>query len=463
MDVPNESNYIKYLFDYVTDRPMALLRLTNAELEDLSRSRKGLSEFTFTVPHRVLSGVQTPCLCLIFGTAEGSRGGEAKLIPVAYIAVMQSRSAVATLDSRIKFKRTVSIEPRSESGLLRLLGRSRFATDFKARQTDKARLQRLPPGLSAAILQVLEADERNHWALRSVGLGLHKPAGGSKEAQQYDAVQMALKAFGLQSDALAAKLEVSKHAQSALLYARVREDDVIEHDARKVPGYNLVDSVTGRATFRNGEQTLEVFTANRRKLEEAFGVDLIYLNSFQRSAIMVQYKMLERQTDNEETDWIYTQDRHLEKQMAAMEKFSAAPGDSGGFRLSADAFYFKFARRQGPSSKSSVLLPLSHLKLMLDNPTQRTRSGALKLSYDALDGRYLRQSTFFGLLQSGYIGSYAETTDKLKALIEFVLATDSSLVIAVQRETTEEEKESDRETLIARLDMEKAEFFEPGE
>ena len=58
----------------------------------------------------------------------------------------------------------------------------------------------------------------------------------------------------------------------------VHEDGVIEHDARVVPGYEFIDSdVRGQATSRKGHQTLEVYTANRRKLEEAFGVDLIYL------------------------------------------------------------------------------------------------------------------------------------------------------------------------------------------
>lgn len=59
---------------------------------------------------------------------------------------------------------------------------------------------------------------------------------------------------------------------------KVHEDGVIEHDARVVPRYEFIDSdVRGQATSRKGHQTLEVYTANRRKLEEAFGVDLIYL------------------------------------------------------------------------------------------------------------------------------------------------------------------------------------------
>jgi hypothetical protein len=34
--------------------------------------------------------------------------------------------------------------------------------------------------------------------------------------------------------------------------------------------------MTGKATFRNGNELLEVYTANKNPLEELFGVDLIY-------------------------------------------------------------------------------------------------------------------------------------------------------------------------------------------
>jgi hypothetical protein len=58
------------------------------------------------------------------------------------------------------------------------------------------------------------------------------------------------------------------------------EDSVVEHDARQMPGFDLVEShLTGRAVFTRNDQRLEIFTANRRDLEHVFGVDLIYLNA----------------------------------------------------------------------------------------------------------------------------------------------------------------------------------------
>ena len=81
---------------------------------------------------------------------------------------------------------------------------------------------------------------------------------------------------------------------------------VVEHDARHVPGYDLVQSdFTGRAVFERRNERLEVLTANRRPLERVFGVDLVYLNVTRKNIVMMQYKMLEPlRRDGEETDWI---------------------------------------------------------------------------------------------------------------------------------------------------------------
>jgi hypothetical protein len=61
-----------------------------------------------------------------------------------------------------------------------------------------------------------------------------------------------------------------------------------------------------------------------------------------------------------------------------------------------------------------------------------TSQGAFRISYDALDGRYLRQEGFLNLLQSGYIGAYAKTTNDLKKLVAATLRNDRAVVAAVQ-------------------------------
>lgn len=235
----------------------------------------------------------------------------------------------------------------------------------------------------------------------------------------------------------------------------VREDGVIEHDARTVPGYEFISSsVRGQATFRKGEQTLEVYTANRRNLEEAFGVDLIYLNLFHRSVVLVQYKMLEPQGGSGTTDWVYREDRHLKKQLRTMRLFKARGAKGDGFRLSSEAFYFKFVRRQESSASTNVLLPLEHFEGILEDLKARTSAGNLRVSYAALNGRYMRQTAFADLLRAGYIGSDASTTEHLQTLINKVVSGDDSLVIAVQRQTRRQEMEQDKRRQLRGLGVE---------
>jgi hypothetical protein len=181
---------------------------------------------------------------------------------------------------------------------------------------------------------------------------LTKPKPESNERLQLNALTMALRAFGLQDDAPAATMNLARGSKTGLTRLNVHEDGVIEHDARVVPGYEFVSShVRGQATFRKGDQTLEVYTANRRMLEEAFGVDLIYLNLFHRSAVLVQYKMLEPQGGKSApTDWVYREDKHLQKQLTTMRLFRPSSRKHDGFRLSREAFYFKFVRRHGPEA-----------------------------------------------------------------------------------------------------------------
>ncbi|MDD2180525.1 hypothetical protein OIN59_24080 [Acidovorax sp. D2M1] len=220
---------------------------------------------------------------------------------------------------------------------------------------------------------------------------------------------------------------------------------MIEHDARRFPDFELVGSdATRRAIFHKGQQTLEVITANRKKLEEVFGVDLIYINHFHDNLVMVQYKMLQHDGAGGRDDWTYTQDRHLSKQLGAMHRFSRrAVSSKKTYRLSDDFFYLKFVRRYG-DSEPSFLLPLEHFEALVRGPAKAPRSKKVHLSSVALEGCYMRQTVFYSLLQSGYTGTDSSTTAAPQTLIEDLIAGGDALVVAIQRETTPAENETHR-------------------
>lgn len=438
----------------VVKHPIVLIKLQDDEFEELQNSQKGVSEFTLNYRRSLLKDVVPPCLCVVTGTRvdgwEPRRQGKEYL----FVAVLKSKNINASLDIRIKVQRVGRVQPILPKLAARLDGK--FSTLLRTRMKSGPPLVRLSPKLSAEMLEALLLVEGNRGALRMVSEGLSKKTIKANERLQTDAIQTALKAFGLSADAPAAELELVRGRNSSLAGARIMEDAVIEHDARSVPKYELVTSdITGRAMFRNGNQTLEVITANRRKLEEVFGVDLIYVNRHHSNVVMVQYKMLEQsRTDKDGArDWIYAEDRHLEKQISAMNRFKAKRKlASGGYRLSREFFYFKFVRRQASSDLGNLLIPLKHLEELRATSRAAKTRGGLRLSYDVLNGRYMRQTAFFSLLQAGYIGADVHTSRALETLISDLLEGGDSVVIALQRVTTEAEDDRDRVRRIALYD-----------
>ncbi len=55
------------------------------------------------------------------------------------------------------------------------------------------------------------------------------------------------------------------------------------------------------------------------------------------------------------------------------------------------------------------------------------------MSYNSLEGRYLRQGPFLDLIRSGYIGAHAETTKDLEVLVKEILQSNWAVVAAIQQ------------------------------
>lgn len=146
-------------------------------------------------------------------------------------------------------------------------------------------------------------------------------------------------------------------------------------------------------------------------------------------------KMLEPlHKDASDTDWIYRPDQKLDEEISRMRKFAAdhVPGQHE-YRLNPSVFYLKFVKRDGLISKGSIITPLDHFDKLRKDPACRGPKKGLRVSYKSLSGRYLRQSAFFDLVRSGYIGAHAETTENLKTLVRAVLHGNRAVVAAIQQ------------------------------
>ena len=412
----DEISWISRLKAIVEKRPIVILRFAPDEWRSLEDSRYGVNEFTVARAHAVLNGVRSVTPCLMHGKSHHS--------DELYFGIINSVAPVTTLESRIKIKRGVEIQPRSTSELLRLITEKSHRRNLKQRLRSDSSVVTLSPKLSSYLIERLASIRSNVGPLRAVEESISAPKYfQDTKALQQDAVQTALRAFGLTSNDRAQLLELVAGEETTLARVGIMEDSVIEHDARHIPGYGLVQSdLTGRAVFERQNERLEVFTANRRPLEHVFGVDLIYLNATRQNIVMLQYKMLEPVRDSEDTDWIYRPDANLDKEIRRMRRFAAqhAPGPFE-YRLNSGVFYLKFVKRNGLISSGGIIMPLDHFETLRSDPTCKGRNNGLRVSYDSLAGRYLRSNAFVDLLRAGYIGAHAETTAQLKVLVEAVL------------------------------------------
>jgi hypothetical protein len=426
-------DWLKTLKDYAEKHPIVVMRFVDDEWNALINSRGGVHEFTTAKPHSLFNGVAVPSLCLIVGISEVQEW--------IYFGLLKSKATITTLESRVKISRATKIEPSSVKKMISILTDGRHATNLASRLKDNKSVKLLSSKLSSYLVDRLASFSSNHSGLRAVAESLSVPKKfNGNAALQEDAIQTALAVFGLTLKDSALMVELVNGKETALGHVsiKINEDGVIEHDAKSIPQYMLIQSdVTGRALFesRDGGEQLEVFTANRRELELCLGVDLIYVNLTKRNVVMLQYKMLEehRTQADEKTDWIYRPDNQLEKEIARMKVFAIenAPGPQE-YRLSPDVFYLKFVKRNARLTNGAIIIPLNHFEKLRKDPALKGPKGGLRLSYQALNGQYLRQTSFLGLVKCGYVGAYAQTTEYIKVYIDEILNGNKAVIAAIQ-------------------------------
>lgn len=422
-------SWLETLKNYSERHPIVVLRFSSNEWESLVNSRRGANEFTIARPHVQVDEVKVPVPCLIIGES----GGQEQI----YFGLISSKSPITTLDTRLKVSRAVSISPESSAGMISLVTEMPYAKNLAARLQSEQPVTLLSPKLSSHLIDKLASIQTNKGGMRAVAESLSVPKRfKGMDALQEDAVHTALTAFGLATSDQASKVELVEGRSTALGRVAIMEDSVVEHDARSVPGYSLIDSdVTGRAIFKKGDEQLEVFTANRRDLEHCFGVDLIYVNLSKQNVVMLQYKMLEAAGKvDDQTDWVYRPDAQLDIEINRMKAFAVAhaPGPNE-YRLSSQVFYFKFVKRDATLGEGGIVLPLDHFEKVRATPSFKGPKKGLRLSYKSLNGRYLRQTPFLDLIKCGYIGAHAQTATDLRVLIEAILDGNKAVVAAIQQ------------------------------
>lgn len=414
---------LRILLQSVKKNRLSILNLPASDWHNLASAKRGLSDFTVAKAHGEFESLKNRSVVLMFPGLPNEK--------CAYAGIMRSKQAVTTLDSRIAVSFNVKLQPPSLGDLADLLELDPIRRAFNLLTRKHATVTRLTPIVSTALIAALWKREENQNALKFLARQLDGKTFRDGFALQQDAVDLALKFFG-HAMPNPNRAVIPDTFATSLGAVRLLEDNIVEHDARSIPGMQLVKSdVTGYAEFEGGGDRLRVYTANKRPLETLFGIDLVYLNLKLRNLVLVQYKMLERAKD----DWVYRPDGQLDKEVERMNLFRQASSTFADYRLNPEAFYMRFVKREGKIDSPAITMPIDHFKKIRANPSVGP-GGGLRISYEALQGQYMREAGLVDLVKAGYIGCHCDTTAAFETLIDEVLQQGNAVVAAIQSKIT---------------------------
>ena len=414
---------------WVEKKPLILIRFDEAISESLLNSKNGFEHLTIAKPHSVFKGFNLPTICLLeiqeYDATE------------CYLATATRKTAVSTFDSRLTIRKLRSVVPSS----LQEIGEMVIDTRMKRLLNDKlastGEFSSLSPKLSAHLIHLLAQEPENLASLEVALSQLPKLRRISHvNWAQEDAIHSAMAAFGLRANETPVEVVLKREASTglSLIGPHLYEDNVIHTDASRLPGFKLVaKDITGRAVFEKRDERLVIYTANKLPLEKMLGVDLVYINETRDNIVMVQYKLLEEvRSQNENQDWQFRPDEQLRDEIARM-RLPAFHGEVTDYRLSRNPFFFKFVKRKVVNdSHQSFVISLDHLNQILASPEARGPKGGIRVSYDTLDGTYLRDTDMINLIRSGYVGTHRAETKALAAIISEVVKGNKALVLAWQ-------------------------------
>lgn len=407
-----------------------MIRFDEAFSESLHNSRQGFEHLTMVKTHSTLQNFKLPTLCLLEVQERDTT--------TCYLATATRKTAVSTFDSRLTIKKLRAIKQASLQAIKANINDSRMKRLLNDRIPEEGGIANLSPKLSSHLIKMLAEDSENHSALDAAFSLLprlrRKP---NTNWAQEDAIQSAMNAFGIRINAIPDQVILKRGTSSGLelIGAHLYEDNVVHADASQLPGFDAIAAdVTGRAVFQKGNERLVIYTANKLPLEQMLGVDLIYINETRGSIVMVQYKMLEEdKQENGSHDWLFRPDKQLYDEIARM-RIAMLEYPLDDYRLHRNPFFFKFVKRKVvDDSHQSFLISLDHLNKILASPEAKGPNGGVRLSYDSLDGTYLREADMLGLIRSGYIGTHRAETEALRTIIHEAAKGNKAVVLAWQQ------------------------------
>jgi hypothetical protein len=217
----------------------------------------------------------------------------------------------------------------------------------------------------------------------------------------------------------------------------LQEESALQHDLFNWNGATPIHEA-GLSVFEQGGRQLEVIYANRNKLEQTLGVDLIYYNETYELFALVQYKLM-REVGNK---MVYRPDEQLNKEISRMDEFcnqylqSVALQSHEAYRLNSDGFFLKLVPNKGLRPAAGELIKGMYLtreyaRFLLSRNGTISNTGVKPITFDNAP-RYMTNTEFTQAIHRGWIGTRGVQSDVLKELIKRYYETGRAVLLAYE-------------------------------
>lgn len=422
------------------------------------------SHNTFTTVLEASKNAILPVALSLLSVDPFSSGDE---INITHIAILRKGNRVATGQIRIKADEILELPPHSIKSILNLLpikyqtiGRRYFNGGYSKipEKTGQA--------LFKAILECFpsQAKEIQHFSSRANRSVIIQNYRAQDAAAEKDAVGLSLDIFGIDRSKILRSWENHSMGESwgqsflnGLSQYSAYEDDLINHDLRNLPGWSTIsNNITGIVEFENNDkERLIIINANRKPLEKALGIDLIYFHRKYEAFTLVQYKMMDQKVENgNECYYNPNQKSQLEEQKRMEKLYSILLEDKSSdslidYRLGNCPIFFKICKKlqlkyDDATIAPGAYIPLNQWKILLDDDSTKGPKGGCQIGFHTLGKRYIGTAVFVDLVQRGFLGTQSAASKKLGLFIQTAIADGHSIVYAIDNKDTLKEKEHRR-------------------
>jgi len=264
-------------------------------------------------------------------------------------------------------------------------------------------------------------------------------------AEQKEAVLTAMNIVGIDRDDAQGWDYDDKSKPSSYLdglpQVTQREDSVIINDSLNIPGFELIKSTKYSSfLFQNENTRLTLLLTNRQPLEELMGTDLIYFNEDFKCFVLVQYKMMEKESD------IYRfrlPNKQLSEEIFRMKSIHNSIKDIIGngvvndSRISEEPFFIKICPRlefdlDNTALSSGMYIPLDYIRMLENDKCIEGKNGGKSITFDSV-GRYFDNTAFKTIIEGGWIGTNQNQSLLIEKMIKDILENGKTAVIAIKK------------------------------